>query len=314
MRRRTSISQKLPAQLESKLEPFYKECARIRRIGKYPLSLIGNMDETPMYFDMVPLKTIAQKGKKSVTIRSSGSEKRHITVVLAVTADGGILPPMIIFKGKTDRTIKNLVVPTGFVVATQEKAWMDEELMLIWLKDVWLRYTEQKQTELGFLRSFLTLDAFSAHHTDPVKEEMFANSTDPVKVPEGCTSKSQPLDVSINRPFKLVLGECWEKYVLSIIDTLSPDMISDPTYKLPAPSRQHIVDWVLEGYNYLLLKKDVIKKSFDVCGITTTGSSLMRNDEVLRKIMDKANEDLQQDDNDDDNDDPFQDVLSSFEI
>ena len=176
------------------------------RIGKYPLPLIGNMDETPMYFDMVPLKSIISKGKRSVTIRTSGSENRHITVVLAVTADSGILPPMIIFKGKTNRTIKDLVVPTGFVVATQEKAWMDEKMMLIWLKDVWLKYTEQKQTELGFLRSLLTLDTFSAQKTDPVKEEMFANSTDPVQVPEGCTSKAQPLDVSIKRPFKFVLS------------------------------------------------------------------------------------------------------------
>ena len=64
LRRRTSLSQKLPAQLESKLRSFYNQCARVLRIGKYPLSLIGNMDETPMYFDMVPLKSITQRGKK----------------------------------------------------------------------------------------------------------------------------------------------------------------------------------------------------------------------------------------------------------
>ena len=97
---------------------------------------------------------------------------------------------------------------------------------------------------------------------------------------------------------------------MNIIETLLPKMISDPTYKLPPPSRQHIVDWVLEGYNYLLLKKDVIKKSFDVCEITTTVSSPMCNDEVLRKIMDKVNEGLQQDDDDD----PFEMALSSFDI
>jgi len=30
------------------------------------------------------------------------------------------LPPMIIFKGKTDKTIQDLRIPTGFIVKTQE--------------------------------------------------------------------------------------------------------------------------------------------------------------------------------------------------
>ena len=42
------------------------------------------MDETPVFFDMVPEKSLVQKGQKSVTIKTSGSEKRHVTVVLTV--------------------------------------------------------------------------------------------------------------------------------------------------------------------------------------------------------------------------------------
>ena len=55
------------------------------------------MNETPVFFDMVPEKSLVKKGQKSVTIRTSGSEKRHVTVVITVAADGFILPPMIIF-------------------------------------------------------------------------------------------------------------------------------------------------------------------------------------------------------------------------
>ena len=35
---------------------------------------------------------------------------------------------MIIFLGKTDRTIKDLTVPDNLCIVTQEKAWMDERL------------------------------------------------------------------------------------------------------------------------------------------------------------------------------------------
>ena len=94
------------------------------------------MEETPVFFDMVPKKSLVQKGQKSVTIQTAGSEKRHVTVVFTVAADGFILPPMIIFRGKINQTIKDIVAPDGFAIVTQEKAWMDESLTFIWLDQV----------------------------------------------------------------------------------------------------------------------------------------------------------------------------------
>ena len=38
-------------------------------------------------------------------------------------------------------------------------------------------------------------------------------------VPPGCTSKCQPLDVCINKPFKGVLRNCWEDYIADIVTT-----------------------------------------------------------------------------------------------
>ena len=55
-------------------------------------------------------------------VSSSGSEKKHLTVVLSATADGKMLPLMIIFKGKTEKTIRDLNIPPGFIVKTQKKA------------------------------------------------------------------------------------------------------------------------------------------------------------------------------------------------
>ena len=76
LRSRTSISQKLPAQLERKIECFINEVRVLRKLHNYPLNLIINMDETPMYMDMVPENTISKKGVKEVRVRSSGSEKK----------------------------------------------------------------------------------------------------------------------------------------------------------------------------------------------------------------------------------------------
>ena len=64
------------------------------------------MDDTPVFFDMVPNKSFAKKGSKLDTVRtSSGCDKKHVTVVLTIAALGDILPPMIIFPGKTKEAL-----------------------------------------------------------------------------------------------------------------------------------------------------------------------------------------------------------------
>ena len=168
LRNRTSVSQKLPQQLEGVLTKFYEDAGHFMRIGKYSRSLVGNMDETLAFFDMVPSKSICKTGSKECIVRTSGCEKKHVTIVLSATADGKMLPPLIIFKEKTTKTIEKLRVPDGFIVKTQAKAWMDEELMHVWLEDIWLKHTKLMSQKLGFENSLLAFDAFSALKTDEV--------------------------------------------------------------------------------------------------------------------------------------------------
>ena len=151
LRSRTSVSQKLPSQLESVLTKFYADAAMFMRIEKYPPSLVGNMDETPAFFDTVPSKCIAAKGTKEYVVRISGGEKQHLTVVLSDTGDGKMLPPMIIFKGKTDRTISDLNIPAGFIVKAQEKAWMEDDLVKVWVEDIWIKHIRVKSLDSKML-------------------------------------------------------------------------------------------------------------------------------------------------------------------
>ena len=81
LRSRTSVSQKLPQQLESSITKFYADAGHYMRISKYPMSLVANMDETPAFFDMVP--AITKTGTKESVVRTSGGEKKHVTVVLS---------------------------------------------------------------------------------------------------------------------------------------------------------------------------------------------------------------------------------------
>ena len=95
---------------------------------------------------------------------------------------------MIIFKGKTDQTIRNLNISSNFVVKTQEKAWMDDDLMQVWGEEIWIKHTQAEWKRLGFQRSMLTFDAFAAHLTDGVEKQLLESNTDTLTIPTGCNS------------------------------------------------------------------------------------------------------------------------------
>ena len=272
------------------------------RIGKYPLSLVGNMDETPVFFDMVPSKCIAGKGTKECVVRTSGGEKKHLTVVLSATGDGKMLQTMIIFKGKTDRTISDLNFPAGFIVKTQEKAWMDDDLMKVWVEDIWIKHIRAECQKLGFENALLTFDAFAAHLTDDVEDQLLETKTNTLAIPAGCTSKCQPMDVCLNKPFKAILRKCWVNYISSVVETF-PDASQDPSFKIPTPTRQQMVDWVKEAFDYLTRNQEMVKHSFEVCGITVSDTEKVRNadfyEQCMKNVLESLGNEVEEDD------DPF---------
>ena len=121
--------------------------------------------------------------------------KKHLTVVLPATGDEKMLPPMIIFKGKTDRTISDLNILAGFIVKTQEKAWMDDDLMKVWVEAIWIKHIRAECQKFEFENALLTYDAFAAHLTNDVENQLLEKKPGTLAIPAGCTSKCQPMDV-----------------------------------------------------------------------------------------------------------------------
>ncbi|KAG8196096.1 hypothetical protein JTE90_007834 [Oedothorax gibbosus] len=197
LRQRTKIAQKLPKQLEEKIVAFQKEVINLRKENNFELSQIGNMDETPMTFDIPINRTVNAKGDKTVLIKTTGHEKTHFTVVLTCMADGTKLKPVVIFKRK--RLPKNVKFAAGVIVRPQAKGWMDEDGVVDWISKV---LDQIPGPALG-KKSLLVWDSFRAHLTDKMKEKVKESlRTSQVVIPGGLTSILQPLDVCINKPFK----------------------------------------------------------------------------------------------------------------
>ena len=85
----------------------------------------------------------------------------------------------------------------GIHVRVNKKGWVNENEILWWIERVWTSRNLFRNSH-----SLLVLDAFCDHTVDNVKNRLVEKNTNIVIIPGGCTSKLQPLDVSINKSFK----------------------------------------------------------------------------------------------------------------
>ena len=95
------------------------------------------MDETAIWSDMVGNVMVDTTETKDVPIKSTGNEKVKVSVCLTAKADGTKLKPFIVFQGaKREATALNEEFKNRYVVASSSNGWMNEELVLNFLRQV----------------------------------------------------------------------------------------------------------------------------------------------------------------------------------
>ncbi|OWZ12835.1 hypothetical protein PHMEG_00013944 [Phytophthora megakarya] len=89
------------------------------------------MDETAVYFEDPRRQTVDATGARHVVLKSTGFASMRVTAVLAVTASGRKLPPLVVWKGaRQDGTFGKI---GNSYVTYQERAWVDSQLLIKWL-------------------------------------------------------------------------------------------------------------------------------------------------------------------------------------
>jgi DDE superfamily endonuclease len=135
------------------------------------------------------------------------------------------LPLYVVFKCSakpSGRVYKELKKGEGYteecMYITQDKAWFDEQVMLDWIERVWSKLIEDRGGKL----TYLLLDEFAVHVTSKVLEALVKLSTEVDIIPAGYTSKLQPLDVGLNKPFKAYCRQSFERWLHSRVDGAKP--------------------------------------------------------------------------------------------
>ena len=177
----------------------------LNAVGRYGLSNICNMDQTPLPFEYLSGRTYNQVGDKTIWVQSStqsGWDKRQATIQLTIFADGiPRVKPLLFFRGQglgSSLAAEKRLYDNRVIVKFNSKAYANSTNMVEWLEDQLIPVLDGKPT-------LIALDLFGGHKTEEVLDTMKAHDITVSVIPGGCTSLLQPLDVSINRPFKDIL-------------------------------------------------------------------------------------------------------------
>ena len=210
-----------------------------------------NMDQTPVPFSYDPKSTLELIGRRTVHVRKFTSDTKHATLALTVTASGKALIPLIVFKGKSNGQIVTCefpMYPEGLEYACQDNAWMDERVMLLWVEKVLKPYVEAAPDRII---PILFLDSYRCHMMSSVVDSIQALGVEVEHIPGGCTYLCQPVDVGVNKPFKKLLRDRWESWMVAegiIHGTTSP------------PMREKIAEWAISAKSSLT--EECIKNSW----------------------------------------------------
>ena len=190
------------------------------------------VDQTPSMFVPTDNVTMAEKSSKHVS-RKGSNDKRGITVTLAETLSGQILPFQLIYTGKTSRSLPHVKFPAGFCLSYNEKHWSNEAETMALVNKIIYPYVTKVKEDLGLpetQKALLVWDAFKAQSTDKVLSELERLNINVVAVPKNMTHLLKPLDLTTNASVKKMEKRGFSDYFTSTItETLEKDPQRDVT-------------------------------------------------------------------------------------
>lgn len=158
-------------------------------LSRYEAADLYNADETALFYQMLPSRTLALKGEDC----SGGKQsKLRVTVLLCANSDGSDKrTPLVIGKSARPRCFKGTKrMPVRYVA--NSKAWMSRAIFSDWLK----AFNEDIKRQGRQI--CLLLDNCSAHHVEGIQ----LSNVELQYFPANCTSLIQPLDKGVINSFK----------------------------------------------------------------------------------------------------------------
>ena len=277
-RRGTKAARKLPDNFEEVKSNFLSRVSSVVCQYKIPSALIINFDQIGVPIVPVSNWTMELQGSKQVEITGL-DDKRQLTVALAETLAGTLLPPQVIYQGKTDQCHPTYKFPSSWHITHSESHWSTAETMQQYIDSVIVPYVEDQHDTLDLplrQKALLIMDVFRAHRVGDLLSHIKSKDIEIVFVPGGCTSELQPLDISGNGHFKDSLTDSFTNwYSDQVASSLaSGHSVTDTKVDLRLSTLKPLhAKWLLSAVDSLSNMTDVLLRGWEKAGITDAVTS-----------------------------------------
>ncbi|XP_062530744.1 uncharacterized protein LOC134200891 [Bombyx mori] len=209
-RHKNQISQRYSQNIKKKraevspnlIKEYFKEL-EVSLAGINPSSII-NYDETNLTDDPGRKKIITKRGTKYPE-RVMNSSKSSVSLMIAATADGTLLPPYVVYKAQNLYNTWTENGPPGARYNRTQSGWFDATIFEDWIKSIIIPHFKDK---VG--KKCLIGDNLSSHLSIETIKLCHEQNISFIFLPANSTHLTQPLDVAFFRPMKIA----WRNVVL----------------------------------------------------------------------------------------------------
>lgn len=165
---------------------------------------------------------------------------------------------------------------SGWLVCVQDNGHFDSSLMELWMKDIWLKHTQSR-------KSLLVMDYCHPHLTDDYAAILAKADTTLCQIPPGCSTKLQPVTVTLASPLIKTCRSLCATYYQSKLGALQ-----NPGDRLRSASKEDICPWLVAGYARVATMHTEVAMSFKATGLTL---ALDGSEDDLYRIYESKSED-----------------------
>ena len=241
-------------------------------LARYSPSDVYNADETGLFFQCLPDKTLALKDEVCTGGKKS---KSRLTVMVATNMDGSHkLPPLVIGKSKNPRFFKHVkTLPVCY--KSNRKAWMTSQLFEEWLKKLDRQFFAQNR------KVAMVVDNCPAH---PKIGDLKA--VELIFLPPNTTSILQPCDQGIIKAFKQIYRKLLVRSYLLHVEDQMKGRKKDQVYKVDVLDALHRIK---EAWS--LVKQDCIANCFRHAGFVARDQEVESEGEAIQEENDVTDTD-----------------------
>ncbi|VDI04793.1 Hypothetical predicted protein [Mytilus galloprovincialis] len=273
-RKGTKAARKVPANFDELRVQFLASVSKIISENNIPEELVMNFDQTNISIIPCGNWTMEEEGSKQVEI--TGLEDKHqITALLTCTMAGNLLPPQLLYQGKTDQCHPPVKFPKGWDIHHSENHWSNEQTMLRFIDTILLPYIHEQRDRLNLplkQPALAIFDVFAAHRVESFINKLQKAGILIKYVPGGCTGELQPLDLSGNSQIKEVVKSCFTAWYAQQVgmQLKAGKTVKNVEINLKLSNIKPIhANWIIQAIQKVKDQKGVIRNGWVRSGMLT---------------------------------------------